>query len=132
MSSGRNRSTPSKLQGNNGARAAEEDEDDLARIVVDTWQILTSPHQMPPPPAGDEDDRGMHRPRGRQVPNHGVGRSQPCGYCGRAFRRSDHLSRHIQAMHLGLKPFKCPECDQTFSRWDNLSLHRRSMHRQPQ
>lgn len=83
------------------------------------------------------------RSRGRRVPMIGeaqqhqpliphsssaIGRTQMCEYCGRMYRRSDHLSRHIQSVHLKLRPFECSICLRSFSRRDNLELHFRAKH----
>ncbi|SCU81738.1 LAFA_0C06876g1_1 [Lachancea sp. 'fantastica'] len=46
-----------------------------------------------------------------------------CGDCTKAFRRSEHLKRHIRSVHSTERPFHCPYCDKKFSRSDNLSQH---------
>ncbi|KAI8078167.1 uncharacterized protein B0P05DRAFT_439067, partial [Gilbertella persicaria] len=51
----------------------------------------------------------------------------PCDYedCGKVFRRSEHLKRHIKSIHTREKPYECPydKCGKRFSRTDNLSQH---------
>ncbi|KAI8987468.1 hypothetical protein BDF20DRAFT_787751, partial [Mycotypha africana] len=51
----------------------------------------------------------------------------PCSYdgCGKIFKRSEHLKRHIKSIHTKEKPYTCPydNCDKRFSRTDNLSQH---------
>ncbi|KAI9274158.1 hypothetical protein EDC94DRAFT_510280 [Helicostylum pulchrum] len=71
----------------------------------------------------------MPRTRGRRVsniPNHGI-RMFGCKTegCGKVFKRSEHLKRHIRSIHTMEKPFKCPytSCNKRFSRSDNLNQH---------
>ncbi|KAI8375991.1 uncharacterized protein BYT42DRAFT_466725, partial [Radiomyces spectabilis] len=46
-------------------------------------------------------------------------------HCGKAFKRSEHLKRHIRSIHTQEKPFECPyqACGKRFSRSDNLNQH---------
>ncbi|SMN21754.1 similar to Saccharomyces cerevisiae YMR037C MSN2 Transcriptional activator related to Msn4p [Maudiozyma saulgeensis] len=46
-----------------------------------------------------------------------------CTTCGKSFRRSEHLRRHIRSVHSQERPFACTLCDKKFSRSDNLSQH---------
>ncbi|KAI7900389.1 uncharacterized protein BX663DRAFT_439258 [Cokeromyces recurvatus] len=52
-----------------------------------------------------------------------------CDYegCGKIFKRSEHLKRHITSIHTKIKDYKCPylNCGKRFSRTDNLSQHMR-------
>ncbi|CAG8443927.1 7493_t:CDS:2 [Diversispora eburnea] len=54
-------------------------------------------------------------------------KSFECTYegCGRIFKRSEHLKRHIRSIHTLERPFHCPfpHCTKRFSRSDNLSQH---------
>ncbi|KAI9299677.1 hypothetical protein BJ944DRAFT_45603 [Cunninghamella echinulata] len=45
--------------------------------------------------------------------------------CGKVFKRSEHLKRHIRSIHTLEKPFECPyhSCSKRFSRSDNLNQH---------
>ncbi|KAI8340514.1 hypothetical protein BC941DRAFT_324881, partial [Chlamydoabsidia padenii] len=45
--------------------------------------------------------------------------------CGKIFKRSEHLKRHIRSIHTNEKPFECPyqQCQKRFSRSDNLNQH---------
>ncbi|KAI8097077.1 uncharacterized protein BX664DRAFT_240052, partial [Halteromyces radiatus] len=45
--------------------------------------------------------------------------------CGKVFKRSEHLKRHIRSIHTLEKPFECPyqSCNKRFSRSDNLNQH---------
>ncbi|ORZ12158.1 hypothetical protein BCR41DRAFT_307956 [Lobosporangium transversale] len=49
----------------------------------------------------------------------------PMESCGRLFKRSEHLKRHIRSVHTQDKPFGCPvlTCTKRFSRSDNLNQH---------
>ncbi|RDW69158.1 putative C2H2 type zinc finger-containing protein [Aspergillus mulundensis] len=46
-----------------------------------------------------------------------------CTHCGRAFKRTEHLRRHLRT-HTKEKPFVC-HCGSSFSRQDLLARHRR-------
>ncbi|CCC71618.1 hypothetical protein NCAS_0H03080 [Naumovozyma castellii] len=46
-----------------------------------------------------------------------------CSECIKAFRRSEHLKRHIRSVHSSERPFACMFCEKKFSRSDNLSQH---------
>ncbi|KAG0366443.1 hypothetical protein BGZ54_005353 [Gamsiella multidivaricata] len=45
--------------------------------------------------------------------------------CGKLFKRSEHLKRHVRSVHTLEKPFLCshPGCLKRFSRSDNLNQH---------
>ncbi|KAI9254681.1 hypothetical protein BY458DRAFT_520980 [Sporodiniella umbellata] len=45
--------------------------------------------------------------------------------CGKVFKRSEHLKRHIRSIHTMEKPYECPyhTCSKRFSRSDNLNQH---------
>ncbi|KAL0079246.1 hypothetical protein J3Q64DRAFT_1645185, partial [Phycomyces blakesleeanus] len=45
--------------------------------------------------------------------------------CGRVFKRSEHLKRHIRSIHTLERPYECPYdlCSKRFARSDNLSQH---------
>ncbi|MBW0495446.1 hypothetical protein O181_035161 [Austropuccinia psidii MF-1] len=47
--------------------------------------------------------------------------------CGKCFKRSEHLKRHVRSIHTNDKPYDCPwpTCFRSFSRHDNLNQHLR-------
>ncbi|KAI8065025.1 hypothetical protein BDF21DRAFT_346325 [Thamnidium elegans] len=70
------------------------------------------------------------RSRGRRVSNSPSIAGQKvftCKHdnCGKVFKRSEHLKRHIRSIHTLEKPFECPyqTCSKRFSRSDNLNQH---------
>ncbi|KAJ8295795.1 Zinc finger protein MSN4 [Rhodotorula toruloides] len=52
--------------------------------------------------------------------------------CGKLFKRSEHLKRHVRSIHTNERPFQCrwPGCERRFTRHDNLWQHLR-VHRDP-
>ncbi|CCK73084.1 stress-responsive transcriptional activator MSN2 KNAG_0M02310 [Huiozyma naganishii CBS 8797] len=46
-----------------------------------------------------------------------------CEQCLKAFKRSEHLKRHVRSVHSQERPYGCNICDKKFSRSDNLSQH---------
>lgn len=75
------------------------------------------------------------RSRGRRVPSTpeemtNIGKSgkvYTCKVpgCGKLFKRSEHLKRHIRSIHTNEKPYVCQVCLKQFSRHDNLNQHMR-------
>ena len=60
---------------------------------------------------------------------HGSGK-HICITCNHRFRSPSGLKQHHDAVHLGLKPYKCKEqeCGKYFSRTDHLKQHHNSVH----
>lgn len=50
-----------------------------------------------------------------------------CGFCARAFTRSEHKQRH-ERLHTNEKPFHCVYCTSAFVRRDLLQRHCRTVH----
>ncbi|KAF8930565.1 hypothetical protein EDD21DRAFT_381903 [Dissophora ornata] len=70
------------------------------------------------------------RSRGRRVSSHPDNsgcKVFTCRFedCGKIFKRSEHLKRHVRSIHTLEKPFPCPihNCPKRFSRSDNLNQH---------
>ncbi|KAI8137639.1 hypothetical protein BJV82DRAFT_524952 [Fennellomyces sp. T-0311] len=89
------------------------------------------PQQQQQPPAERRDSKvKAPRSRGRRVsnvPSNNGARMFTCKAdgCGKVFKRSEHLKRHIRSIHTLEKPFECPyqSCNKRFSRSDNLNQH---------
>ncbi|KAG1446820.1 hypothetical protein G6F56_009455 [Rhizopus delemar] len=87
------------------------------------------PHQKNFSQGDPFEKKTMTRSRGRRVsnlPSSGA-RIFHCRTegCGKVFKRSEHLKRHIRSIHTLEKPFECPyqNCHKRFSRSDNLNQH---------
>ncbi|CAB4390626.1 unnamed protein product [Rhizophagus irregularis] len=87
------------------------------------YQLMGS--SLPSPP-----QKTTGKSRGRRMTNKPTKpgtKSFECTYagCGRVFKRSEHLKRHIRSIHTLERPFHCPHphCTKRFSRSDNLSQH---------
>jgi hypothetical protein len=88
------------------------------------YQLMGST-SLPSPP-----QKTTGKSRGRRMSNKPTkpgAKSFECTYagCGRVFKRSEHLKRHIRSIHTLERPFHCPHphCSKRFSRSDNLSQH---------
>ncbi|KAG2217011.1 hypothetical protein INT45_003084 [Circinella minor] len=96
---------------------------DYAKPAQQQQTTTSSNGTLPPPPPSQPRSRGR---RVSNVPTHGV-RMFTCQAegCGKVFKRSEHLKRHIRSIHTLEKPFECPyqSCHKRFSRSDNLNQH---------
>merc|ERR1719341_2134948 len=48
--------------------------------------------------------------------------------CGQLFKQNGDLNRHVDAVHLGKRPFICGDCGATFARVQELKRHITSKH----
>ena len=51
-----------------------------------------------------------------------------CPTCDKRFKTKPHLKRHIDSIHLKLKPHKCDLCNESFSEKENLQRHADGVH----
>ena len=51
-----------------------------------------------------------------------------CQLCGRTFTKKCDLKRHVNQVHLKLRPYKCNQCDASFPRRPQLKIHVRKAH----
>ncbi|KAG2213967.1 hypothetical protein INT47_001237 [Mucor saturninus] len=72
----------------------------------------------------------IHHSRAKRSPTSSKNQDDknfPCHHddCGKVFKRSEHLKRHVRSIHTREKPYQCPyeQCGKRFSRSDNLSQH---------
>ncbi|RXW25267.1 hypothetical protein EST38_g644 [Candolleomyces aberdarensis] len=49
---------------------------------------------------------------------------EPCNYTG----KKQLAKRHVESVHLGVKPHVCPECQKPFPQKTSLDIHIRSVH----
>jgi len=68
----------------------------------------------------------IKKPIEKEVINSDDEKPFKCESCTKAFRRSEHLKRHIRSVHSNIRPFPCKFCDKKFSRSDNLAQHLRT------
>ncbi len=52
-----------------------------------------------------------------------------CKKCGKPFSTTQHLNKHINAVHRKLKPFSCASCNRPFAHKETLWRHVRAVHR---
>ena len=60
----------------------------------------------------------------------GVARRHACSeaLCGADFASPGKLRRHIEGVHLGLKPHACSQCEAVFTEADKLRRHVSAVH----
>ncbi|KAL2029127.1 hypothetical protein VTO58DRAFT_110157 [Aureobasidium pullulans] len=76
-------------------------------------------------PSASEPQASTNKRRKLDGPARG-GNARLCPHCGRTFKRTEHLARHVRT-HTKEKPFPC-ECGAAFGRRDLLTRHRRVNH----
>merc|ERR1711974_102306 len=52
-----------------------------------------------------------------------------CNQCEASFTQKSHLKQHVKAIHDKLKPFKCNQCEASFSRKERFQRHVRNVHK---
>ena len=51
-----------------------------------------------------------------------------CNDCGRSFISKGDMQRHINAVHLKLKPYECEQCQKSFTRENDMQKHVNMVH----
>ena len=51
-----------------------------------------------------------------------------CPQCHYKTHRNDHMKLHIDAVHLGLKPYKCDICGESFTQPTHVRTHKKHVH----
>lgn len=47
-------------------------------------------------------------------------------HCGKWYNKREHLTRHVQLIHLGHRPFHCESCNVSFGTKQNIEVHYRT------
>ncbi|XP_055631146.1 histone-lysine N-methyltransferase MECOM-like [Toxorhynchites rutilus septentrionalis] len=58
-----------------------------------------------------------------------VTRTYPCDICPSVFSNSGNLNRHVNIVHLEMKPFVCTVCERAFGKSDHLKRHMKTHNR---
>mmetsp|Transcript_7955 Transcript_7955/g.21077 ORF Transcript_7955/g.21077 Transcript_7955/m.21077 type:complete len:188 (+) Transcript_7955:95-658(+) len=72
-------------------------------------------------------DSSPKKPRKREHTNTD-GREYACTFCDASFCRKPDLKRHVNAVHMGLRPHPCDICGKSFSTSGNMRKHMRKLH----
>ena len=51
-----------------------------------------------------------------------------CSQCNKSFSSKQNLEKHLDSVHLKLKPFNCNQCDKSFPSKQNLDRHTDTVH----
>ena len=51
-----------------------------------------------------------------------------CQECGTLFTRRNDMKKHMNNLHLGIKPHKCEECKKSFAHKGDLNRHKNEVH----
>ena len=76
---------------------------------------------------GFDDHFYVHNPHLRIVPPKKRPRTR-CPECGKDFAGTVGLKAHMDAVHLGLTPYRCDVCGRAFGRKSNLHQHKQNHH----
>ena len=56
-------------------------------------------------------------------------KTNECSICAKVFPKPSRLTRHVETVHEGLKPFACTLCDSKFSEKNKMQKHLLSVHK---
>lgn len=62
-------------------------------------------------------------PKRKKKPSRKLYETAKCDYCDGMFSNKYNLSKHVRAIHMGERPYKCSDCDHAFAQKDNLISH---------
>ena len=54
--------------------------------------------------------------------------STDCKECGKYFKDNNKLKRHVETVHLKLKPYKCETCNKSFGEKSHMKRHVKNTH----
>ncbi len=69
---------------------------------------------------------GVATPTASPTPSRKQDKTVHCEMCGKNYSQIGSLQRHINVVHLGLKPFNCESCKLDFTQMSHLKKHQRS------
>ncbi|KAF9183122.1 hypothetical protein BGZ51_004229 [Haplosporangium sp. Z 767] len=98
-----------------------------AMVPYPSSTSISSVSSQPPSHSSTANSNATPKQRRASLSPDATGRLFTCifGDCGKLFKRSEHLKRHVRSVHTLEKPFRCPvqHCTKKFSRTDNLNQH---------
>ena len=63
-----------------------------------------------------------------EMPHNASDTSTDCKECGKYFRDKNKLKRHVETVHLKLKPYKCETCNKSFGEKSHMKRHVKNTH----